>query len=141
MTAEAVFAKVVELVGGFVGADGEGYTLAVDPFGFEADPRGEVRAFYVSPPTTATAAEYLGSSGSLISTFSIWLSRPRGDAPMVPAKALLADLGALRKHIEDNIGLDAFIPSGSVTMRVGVPEESVVVLGELALAVDHDAEA
>ena len=138
MTADQVFDSIVALVGGFVGGDGQPYQRAVDPFGFEADPRGDVRAYYVEPPATSTLTQYLGGAGARLSVFSIMLSRGRGDDPMRTARDLLGDLRALQELIEDGIDGDAFVPTESVTTRVAIPESSVVVLGELVLGVDHE---
>ncbi len=138
MTADQVLDSIVALVGGFVGGDGQPYQRSVDPFGFEADPRGDVRAFYVATPSTSTLTQYIGGAGARLSVFSIMLSRARGDDPMVAAKDLLGDLRALQELIEDGIDGDAFVPTESVRTQVALPEASVVVLGELVLGVDHE---
>ncbi len=139
MTADQVFDSIVELVGGFVGGDGEGYQRAADGFGFEADPRGDVRSYYVEPPATSALAQYIGGGAAQLSIFSVMLSRARGDDSMRTAKALLEDLRALREVIEDGIDGDAFVPTESTSTRVAIPESpSVAVLGELVLAVDHE---
>ena len=139
MTADQVFDSIVALVGGFVGADGEHYQRAADGFGFDADPRGEVRAFFVEPPVTSTLTEYLAGAGARLSVFSIMLSRARGDDPMVTARDMLVDLRALQQHVEDGIDGDAFVPTGSTSTRVAIPESpSTTVLGELVFGVDHE---
>ena len=139
MTADQAFDSIVELVGGFVGGDGESYQRSVDPFGFEADLRGDVRSFYVEPPATSTLTQYIGGGAARLSIFSIMLSRARGDDSMRTAKALLEDLRALQEVVENGIDGDAFVPSESTSTRVAVPEApSTACLGELVLAVDHE---
>ena len=138
MTTDELFEQVIELAATFTGGDGEAYTVAADAFSFDANPRGDVRSIYVEAPEATVSTEYIGGMVALLAAFRIWLSRERGDDPMATARDVLADLRLLRDHVEEGLTGDVIVPSSSVSMRVGIPDDSAVVLGELNLQADHE---
>ena len=101
-----------------------GYEQAAGGLEFEAgEQRGE-RVYFVGEPELREHQHYIGGGGSLLASFMVAASVPRGDDTTAAAKAVAGDLRRVRQAVEDALGADAVLAEGS-TVRVEVDEATV----------------
>ena len=124
--------------------DGRGrprYTRSADAFSFDRQPRTDLTAYFLGPPSTRTLFAY-AQGANLAADLEIWLSREAREGAERQMGLLAGDLARLRRAlVRSDLGGDVNLHEDGIRMTVAPrPADGVSVVGRISFTVDYDVD-